>query len=80
MILELMVNLFSSGNFGLDLKPSFTIAKGDSTFYHQHVLRMQGYYKKSARRAGLSLDYNLYNNDPLKRPDGLWLLAIYLEF
>ena len=75
-----VLNLLSSRQFGLDLKPNFTVAKGDTAFYHQHVLGVQGYYRKDSRRIGLSLDYNLYNNDPLKNPDKLWLFSIYLEF
>ena len=80
LIIKAMLNLHSATNFGIDVRPSFTVAKGDTSYYHQHLLGVQAYYRKDARRIGLSLDYNLYNNDPLKSPDGLWLLSIYLEF
>ena len=80
LIMKGMLNVSSMGNFGIDLKPSFTFIKGDTTYYHQHVIGIEGYYMKAARRIGLRLDYNLYNNDPLKNPDKLWLLSLYLEF
>ena len=80
VILEGMINLHSTDRFGIDVTPSFTIARGDTSYYHKHLLGIQAYYRKDARRIGLSLDYNLYNNDPLKSPDGLWLLSLYLEF
>lgn len=80
VIAIVQLNIFSNQKYGVDFKPSFTVARGDTSFYHQHVLGLQTYYKKDARRIGLSLDYNIYNNDPLKSPDKLWLLSIYLEF
>jgi hypothetical protein len=80
IILTAMLNVYSTRDFGLDVKPRFTIAEGDTCFYHQHLLSLQGYYKKDARRIGLSLDYNLYNNDPIKAPDKLWLFSLYIEF
>jgi hypothetical protein len=78
--LNFMFNVVSSDDFGIDLKPRFLFTKGDTTVYHQHRIGLLGYYKKSARRIGLSLDYNLYNNDPLKSPNKLWLFSVYLEF
>ena len=80
VILDAMYNIYSTENFGVDLRPSFTIAKGDTSFYHRHLLGLQAYYAKSARRFGLSLEYFLYVNDPIKSPDKLWLLSIYSEF
>jgi hypothetical protein len=80
LIVKAMLNLHSAGQFGIDVRPSFTVAKGDTSYYHQHLIGLQGYYRKNSRRIGLSLDYNLYNNDPLKSPDGLWILSIYIEF
>lgn len=80
IILEAMLNLYTTDNFGLDFRPSFKVAKGDTSFYHHHLLRLRGYYTKLARRVGLSLEYNLYNNDLNKTPNKLWLLSIYLEF
>jgi hypothetical protein len=77
---EARLNIFSAGVFGFDAKPSFTIARGDTSFYHRHILSLQGYYKKATRRIGLSVDYNLFVNDPIKSPDKLWLLSIYLDF
>ena len=78
--LEFMLNFFANNKFGVDAKPKFTVIKGDTTYYHRHVLRFMGYFRRNARRFGLSLDYNLYNTDPIKNPDKLWLLSIYLEF
>ncbi|UCF69742.1 MAG: hypothetical protein JSW49_05910 [candidate division WOR-3 bacterium] len=78
--LETRFNILAAGPFGLDTRPTFTIARGDTSFYHRHVLSLQCYHKKATRRIGLSLDYNLYVNDPLKSPDKLWLLSIYLEY
>ena len=80
VIMTAMLKLYTTQSFGIDLRPSFTIAKGDTTYYHQHVIGLQGYYTKNNRRIGLSLDYNIYNNDPIKSPDKLWLLSLYLEF
>lgn len=80
VIMKAMFNLYSTHSYGIDVKPSFTVAKGDTTFYHQHLIGLHGYYKKAARRIGLSLDYNLYNNDPIKNTDKLWLLSLYVEF
>ena len=78
--LDFMVNLLSSHNLGVDLEPRFLFTKGDTTLYHKHVVGLLGYYKRSGRRIGISLDYNLYTNDPLKSPNRLWLLSLYLEF
>ena len=80
VMLEAMFNFYATDNFGMDIRPSFKVAKGDTMFYHQHVMRLRGYYKKLARRIGLSLEYNLYNNDLNKTPNKLWLLSLYLEF
>ncbi len=80
VILRAMYNLYSTSNFGLDLTPDFTVALGDTSLYHRHVLGLQTYYRKSARRFGLSLEYYLFVNDPIKSPDKLWLLSVYTEF
>ncbi len=80
VIVDAILNMYSNERFGIDVGPSLTVARGDTAFYHRHVLRLQGYYKQNKRRIGLSLDYNLYVNDPIKNPDGLWLLSIYLDF
>ncbi|MBE0432962.1 hypothetical protein IBX73_05785 [candidate division WOR-3 bacterium] len=80
LVLDMRYNLISGSKFGLDFKPSFTIARGDTAFYHQHILRLQTYYKTMSRRIGMSLDYHLFVNDPIKSPDKLWLLSIYLDF
>jgi hypothetical protein len=80
IILEGRFNIYSANVFGIDAKPSFTIARGDTSFYQRHVISLQGYYVKATRRIGLSLDYNLFVNDPIKSPDKLWLLSIYLDF
>jgi hypothetical protein len=80
LIMKGMFNLYSTSSFGVNLRSSFTVAKGDTTYYHQHLIGLEGYYRKIARRIGLRLDYNIYNNDPIKSPDKLWLLSLYLEF
>jgi hypothetical protein len=80
VILDVMYNIYSAENFGVDLRPNFTITKGDTSFYHRHILGLQTYYTRSARRFGLSLEYLLFVNDPIKSPDKLWLLSIYSEF
>lgn len=79
-IIELFVNLFQKNQFGVALNPTFTIARGDTMFYHQHVLRLMGHFTNRTRRIGLNLDYNIYNNDPIKNPDKLWLLSLFLGF
>jgi len=80
IMLETMLNFYTTDHFGLEIRPSFKVAKGDTMFYHQHVMRLRGYYKKLTRRIGLSLEYNIYNNDLNKTPNKLWLLSLYLEF
>lgn len=78
--LDLRYNIVGGRRFGLDFRPSFAVTRGDTAFYHDHILRLQSFYKAGARRIGLSLDHFLFTNDPIKSPDKLWLLSIFLEF
>lgn len=79
-ILELFVNIFQKNYIGVALNPTFNIARGDTMIYHQHVIRLMSYFTNTTGRIGLRLDYNLYNNDPIKNPDKLWLLSLFLGF
>lgn len=79
-ILEGRASIWRSARFAVDFQPSFHFTRGDSNSYHQHRLRLLGYYRGRDRRLGLSLDYHLYNNDPIKSPDRLWLYSIFIEF
>ena len=68
-------------DYGITLEPSFQITRGDTCFYHQHLLRLTAYYAQNPRRrVGLALDYNIWNNDPIKNPDKLWLLSLFVAF
>lgn len=80
VILKSVVTVFRIKNIGVDVMPTFQIAKGDTCLYHQHVVQFNTYYRNNSRRIGLGLDYNLWNNDPIKSPDKLWLLSLFLEF
>ncbi len=79
-ILEGRAAIYRSALFTIDLQPKMHFTRGDSTWYHQHLLRLLGYYHARGRRIGISIDYNLYNNDPIKAPDQLWLYSIFIEF
>lgn len=79
--LPLLTLLIRRLDYGLTLEPSFHITRGDTCFYHQHVLRLTTYYAQyPRRRIGVALDYNILNNDPIKSPDKLWLLSIFVAF
>ncbi len=80
IILAVMYNLYSNNNFGVDFTPDISVTVGDTSLYHRHVLGLKTYYRRSAKRFGLSLDYFAYVNDPIKNPNKLWLLSIYTEF
>jgi|GEM_PF-627471 len=73
-------NILRKGKFGIDIDPVFHFTKGYSCFYHQHMLQCKTYYRNNGKRIGLELDYNIWNNDPIKNPDKLWLLSIFVEF
>lgn len=80
VMVKAIYNFYSNDNFGMDFLPDLTIATCDTTLYHRHVIGLKTYYKRSAKRFGLSLDYFAYVNDPIKSPNKLWLLSIYTEF
>jgi len=80
VIVELFFKVFQKNYLGIALNPTFSIARGDTTFYNQHVVRLMSYYTNSKGRFGMSLDYNIFNNDPIKNPDKLWLLSIFVAF
>jgi hypothetical protein len=73
-------NILRKGNIGVDFNPIFQIARGDTSWYHQDVLHLNTYYVAKSSRIGLGLSYNLWNNDPIKGPDKLWLLSLYAAF
>lgn len=80
VVIDLVFTVLRNKHFGVDLYPTFQIAKGDTSFYHQHVARLKTYYINNNRRIGIGLDYNIKNNDPLRSPDKLWLFSIFVEF
>jgi|UniRef100_A0A7V3RH12 hypothetical protein len=67
-------------NFGALLDINLLMCKSDTTFYHQDFFRLATYYKNFNRSIGIELKYNIYNNDPIKNPGGLWLLSAFVEF
>jgi hypothetical protein len=80
VIVDIIYAVWRTEHFGIDVNPTFQIAKGDTCFYHQHVARVKTYYTIQAKRFGISLDYNIVNNDPIKSPEKLWLLSLFVEF
>ena len=79
-ILEVSLNLINIRSFRADLNPKLHVTKGDTCLYHQHLVRALAYYHVRGKRIGISFDYNLGNNDPIKNPDKLWLFSTYIEF
>ena len=80
MNIKSVFDILRKGNFGVNIGTVFHITKGDSCFYHQHMLQFKTYYRNNGKRIGLELDYNIWNNDPIKAPDKLWLLSIFVEY
>lgn len=80
VIIDMIFKVLERTHFGIDLHPTFQIAKGDTSFYHQHVARLKTYYTNHHKRIGIGLDYNIVNNDPIKSPEKLWLLSLFVEF
>jgi hypothetical protein len=73
-------NLLRKEHLAISFNPKFQIARGDTCFYHQDILSSQSCYINNNREIGLRLDYHLLNNDPIKSPDKLWLLSIFVAF
>jgi len=80
MVFQAAFNVLRKKSFGVNVDPRFYIIRGDTCFYHQHVLRINTYYRNNSRQIGLGLDYHIWNNDPIKNPDKLWLLSLFIEF
>jgi hypothetical protein len=79
-ILELYLALARLNSIEIALNPTLWITRGDSTYYHQHIIRFLSFFANQRGRIGLRLDYNVYNNDLIKNPDKLWLLSLFVEF
>ncbi|MEO0185406.1 MAG: hypothetical protein ABIL22_03990 [candidate division WOR-3 bacterium] len=77
---DLAYKIISSEHFGAIGNINFTICKGDTTYYHQDFLKTMVFYTNMRQRIGAELKYNVYNNDPIKNPGGLWLLSAFVEF
>ncbi|OGC41649.1 hypothetical protein A2Y85_04005 [candidate division WOR-3 bacterium RBG_13_43_14] len=67
-------------NINIEVEPIFHIARGDTCWYHQHVARAGINYRPYKSQIGIRLDYNIWNNDPIKDPDKLWLLSLFVAF
>ncbi|MGB9720994.1 MAG: hypothetical protein ACPL28_05900 [bacterium] len=78
--LDFLYKIFHKRHFGATGNLDFTICRGDSTYYHQDYVKTMVFYKNSKQRIGVELKYNIYNNDPIKNPGGLWLLSAFVEF
>jgi len=78
--LDAILKILNNKNFGALINPNFSICRGDTTFYQQYYIKTVLFYKNISRRIGLELKYNIYNNDPIKNPGGLWLLSTFVEF
>jgi hypothetical protein len=72
--------LWRAGSIATDFNPFFQIARGETSWYHQDMLQLNTYYVAKTARIGLGITYNLWNNDPIKGPDKLWLLSMYCAF
>ncbi|MEO0094399.1 MAG: hypothetical protein ABIL18_05015 [candidate division WOR-3 bacterium] len=77
---DIIYTFFKSKNFGAFINLSLLICKSDTAFYHQDFIRSDIFYRNYDRRIGIELKYNIYNNDPIKNPGGLWLFSIFVEF
>lgn len=71
---------FQHARLGIAVQPRIHFTKGDSTWYHQHTAGFQMYFTNNGKRIGTELIYNIWNNDPIKSPDGLWLLSLFVAF
>ncbi len=78
--IELAFKIMKSTRFGSEVIPRFQVARGDTSFYHQDLVKLIAYYMNNHSRLGLELSYNILNNDPIKNPEHLWLLSIFAEF
>jgi len=79
--LETKYNILKKNPFTLDFSTMFHITKADSMYYHQHLGELSCYYlNNSARAIGTKLGYHIFNNDPIKNPNKLWLLSIFVAF
>ncbi len=79
-ILDAKFTIWDKKNFSALINPDLGICQGDTTLYHQHAIKGMVFYKNNGRRFGFELKYNIYNNDPIKNPGGLWLLSVFVEF
>ncbi len=66
--------------FNLELEPVFHVARGDTCWYHSHIVRTSINYRPGKSQIGIRLDYNIWNNDIIKSPDKLWLLSLFVAF
>ncbi len=73
-------NVMRKSSFGIAVDPRFYVIRGDTSFYHQHLIQVSAFYRSNSKRIGLALDYNILNDDPLKNPDKLWLLSFFIEY
>jgi len=78
--IETLFKIFKKTDWGINIVPTFKIIKGDSIYYHEHLIQFHTYYTNGTSCIGLELSYNIWNNNPIKAPDKLWLLAIYVGF
>lgn len=80
LLLTATLSVMRKTSFGIDVDPRFYVIRGDNTFYHQHLVQVSAFYRNNGRQIGLALDYNIWNDDPIKNPDKLWLLSFFIEF
>jgi hypothetical protein len=80
VLLSATFNVMRRNSFGIDIDPRFYVIRGDTSFYHQHVIQVSAFYRSNSKQIGLALDYNIWNDDPIKNPDKLWLLSFFIEF
>ena len=81
LFFDLVASLLKKSNIAVSINTSLGFAKADSNFYQQHMAQIAcSYLSGHGGAIGTSLAYNIYNNDPLKSPDRLWLLSIFFQF
>jgi hypothetical protein len=80
LILTPVLNVINRSFYGVDAGLNMHFTRGDSGYYHQHLVYVTTYCQTDGKRIGARIEYNIKNNDVIKDPDKLWLLSLYVEF
>ncbi|HEX7321244.1 MAG TPA: hypothetical protein VF399_12920 [bacterium] len=78
---DLRVGLIKGTNYAVRFLTTLGAAIADSSNYYQTTVGAECCYLSArGNAAGLNLTYTLYNNDPIKSTDKLWLLSAFFQF